>query len=316
MNSQILEELEASLNKVGTSLKQVELIYPKICESFMPLSITGVSSRTYFHWKKSGLIPPSTLIEDEREWVRLNLIDYVWIKIIQIMRDFGVPIKTIKETKELLFSNFLKILVGEKDDFYKFLETESNMETDRIASVKKIIDLISDEMKNVPEEFEVYSTLIGAMVSELLLRNDRGSIIINKNDDEFKVGYFSFKTFDEFQKLILPLLESPHIQIPIKKLIEDFFDDPKNEKYVESFELLNLKEKKVIDAIRKRDFKEIIIKQDGKDESIIIEVEKDGAIMDQKAKDVKRILGLNEYSEVTIKFRNDKHLYFKNKTRL
>lgn len=43
---------------------------------------------------------------------------------------------------------------------------------------------------------------------------------------------------------------------------------------------------------------------------------KDGALMDQKANEVKRILGLNEYDEVTVKYRNDKHLYFKNKTRL
>lgn len=72
----------------------------------------------------------------------------------------------------------------------------------------------------------------------------------------------------------------------------------------------------VIKAIREKDFKEIVIKQDEKKESIIIEVEKDGVIIDEKAKEVKRILGLNEYSEVTIKFRNDKNLYFKNKTQL
>ena len=115
---------------------------------------------------------------------------------------------------------------------------------------------------------------------------------------------------------MLPLLESPHIQIPIRKLIEDFFDDPKSDKFVDSFELLNFKEKKVIDAIRKKDFKQIIIKQDPAEESIIIELERDGDILDQKAKDVKRLLGLNEYSEVTIKYRNDKHIYFKNTTRL
>ena len=79
---------------------------------------------------------------------------------------------------------------------------------------------------------------------------------------------------------------------------------------------MSLNEKKVIDAIRKKDFKEIVIKLNENDKTMTIEVEKSGAIMDQKAKDVRRILGLNEYSEVTIKYRNDKHLYFKNKTRI
>lgn len=315
MNNQILKELEASLSKLGTSLKQVEHLYPKINESFMPLSITGVSPRTYFHWKKSGLITHSTSNDEQRSWVRINLIEYVWIKIIQIMRDFGIPLETIKETRDMMFTNILKLINTDKDAIIEFFEKEGSMGTEKIESAKKIFDLIS-EIKDIPEEFEIYNTIIGSLVCELLIKNDKGSILITKNQGRFDVGYFSFKKIGDFQKIILPLLESPHIQIPIKKLIEDFFDDPKSEKYVDSFELLNLKEKKVIDAIRKKDFKEIIIKQDGKDESIIIEVEKDGAIMDQKAKEVKRILGLNEYSEVTIKFRNDKHLYFKNKTRL
>jgi hypothetical protein len=73
---------------------------------------------------------------------------------------------------------------------------------------------------------------------------------------------------------------------------------------------------KVIEAIRKKDFKEITIKLESNKETIVIEIEKDGNILDQKAKEVKRILGLNEYSEVTIKYRNDKNLYFKNKTRI
>ncbi|OFY82742.1 MAG: hypothetical protein A3F72_19930 [Bacteroidetes bacterium RIFCSPLOWO2_12_FULL_35_15] len=315
MNSEKYEHLEDNLNKAGTSLKDIERVYPKICESFIPLSITGVSPRTYFYWKKSNLLAPSAT-KKEGEWVRLNLIEYVWIKIIQTMRDFGVPFETIKEAKVLLFSNTLKILIDEKEGYLNFLEKESDMSIEKINSIKKLVDLLTEDILNVPEEYEIYTTLLGSIVSDLLIRNDRGAIIITKNASRFEIGYFSFKSMMEFQKIVFPLLELPCIQIPIRKLIEDFFDDPKSEKFVDSFELLNLKEKKVIEAIRKKDFKEIIIKQDSKEESIIIEVEKDGAIMDQKAKEVKRILGLNEYSEVTIKYRNDKHLYFKNKTRL
>ena len=49
---------------------------------------------------------------------------------------------------------------------------------------------------------------------------------------------------------------------------------------------------------------------------MILEAMIDGDILEQKAKEIKRILGLNQYSELTLKYRNDKHIYFKNKTRL
>ena len=315
MNAETIEVFEVELNKIGSSLKEIEQFYPKICESLMPLSITGVSPRTYFHWKKSGLITLSTQDEEQRAWVRINLIEYVWIKIIQIMRDFGIPIETIKETRAMMFTNFLKLIKTDKEAILDFLVKEGSMDKGKIEQQKKIFNLIS-EIEDIPEEFEIYTTMIGAIVAELLIRNDKGSIIITKKQERYDVGYVSFKNITDFQKIIMPLLEQPHTQIPIRKLIEDFFDDPKSEKYVDCFDLLNLKEKKVIEAIRKKDFKEIIIKQEGKDEPLIIEVVKDGDIMDQKAKEVKRILGLNDYSEITIKFRNDKHIYFKNKTRL
>jgi hypothetical protein len=39
-------------------------------------------------------------------------------------------------------------------------------------------------------------------------------------------------------------------------------------------------------------------------------------LKDDKAKQVRRILGLKEYEEITIKYRNDKHVYLKNTRRL
>ena len=316
MNDSINDDLESALNNIGTSMSAIEKLYPKIHSSFMPLSITGVSARTYLHWKKSGLIFTNNVEEEQRSWVRINLIDYIWIKIIQTMRDFGVPLEVIKQSKEMMYSSALDILINDRDNYFEFLRQESNISKEKLDEAKRIVDLYADEYKNIPEEFEMYYTIISTLVTDMLIKNDKASLIITKNEGEFDVSYFTYKTMNEFQHIVFPLLERPHIQIPLRKLIQDFFDDPKSEKFVGGFELLNLKEKKVIDAIRKNDFKEIIIKQDGGNKDIIIEVEKDGAIMDQKAKEIKRILGLNEYSEVTIKFRNDKHLYFKNKTRL
>ena len=315
MNNVTLSELEEEVNKLNYSLQLVEQLLPKICESSMPLSITGVSPRTIFHWRKTGLIDTITLNGEERTWVRINLIEYVWIKIIQVMRDFGIPMETIKKTKKMLFVNALQLIIDDKEKYGDLLKAESNMSTSKLESRKKIIDLTSQLIDQSPKEFEIFSTLIGSIIIGLLLQNDKGSIIITRKQNQYEVSYFSFKTMDDYQKIIYPLLDLPHIQIPIRKLIEDFLDNPKSEKFVDSFELLNLKEKKVIDAMRNKDFKEIVIKLNNKKE-LIIELEKDGDLMDQKAKEVRKILGLNDYSEITIKYRNDKHLYVKNKTRL
>lgn len=316
MNNSIYKTAEANLNKLGISINEIEKLYPKIYETFMPLSTTGVSARTFMHWKELGLVDSPTSKEVKKSWVRINLVEYVWLKIIQVMRDFGVPLKVIRQTKEMMFSNALDVIVGDRTGYFNFLETESNMTSDKVSNIKELVASISAETENSPDELDINVSFIGSLVTNLLLMNDATSIIITKDNEKYDVNCFSHKTMLDFQNFVYPLFELPNFQIPIKKLVEDFFDDPKSEKFVGAYELLSLKEKKVIEAIRKKDFKSITIKQEGKGESIIIDVEKDGDIMDQKAKEIRRILGLNEYSEVTIKYRNDKHLYFKNKTRL
>jgi hypothetical protein len=310
-----VKDIEAGLEEFGYSMKQLELLYPRIYEQIIPLSATNISPRIYFYWKKSGLLNVSG--DDERGWVKINLIDYVWIKIVASMRDFGVSFEKIKETKDMLFTNFLMEMINNKDKVIETMRSDKSINEKKIIFLNDALELAKKEISNsTTEEFFKFQTVLGSLIMDLLIKNDRGFITISEINQDFEIRYFSIKTMEEFNISIAPLFDHPCLHIPIKSIIDEFFMDLKCDKYIVALDLLNLKEKKVIDAIRKRDFKEIIIKQDGAKESIVIEVEKDGDLLDKKAIEVKRILGLNEYSEVTIKFRNNKHLYFKNKTRL
>jgi hypothetical protein len=315
MSNSNLDELEKVMNKHGITYQTFEKIYPKLYEPNMNLSVTGVPARVYFYWKKSGLIESFGADESKKGWIKINLIEYLWIKIIVILRDYGVPFEKIKETKEIMFSNYLDIILNDKDEYIRLLR-ETNKNEEKINETIRVMELIKEENISSPEEFEIYHTLIGHLVIELLLQNDRGYITLSKGEDEYDVGYFTIKSMSDLEDYVQSFFDKPCLFIPVRSIIEEFLDDAKTEKIASSINLLDLKEMKVIEAIRKRDFKEIIIKLDGNKKTIVIEIEKDGNILDQKAKEVKRILGLNEYSEVTIKFRNDKNLYFKNKTRL
>lgn len=309
------EDLEILLKHYGSTIETVERLYPNLFEPTMNLSATGVSARTYFYWKKSGLVGIDNK-KEEKEWVKINLIEYVWIKLIVTMREFGVPFKKIKEVKELLFENWINEILKDKEEFYAEIRKNDSNSKFKIDQLEKLIEASKDELDNSLEEFEIYYTLIASLILELLIKNDNGYIVLSKKENEFQFDYFNLKSFDDYKEYIAPLFDVPCLHIPIRSLLVDFLEDDKNDKHIHTISLLNFKEQKVIEAIRERKFKEIVIKPDNSKESIIIEIEKDGNILDEKAKEVKRILGLNEYSEVTVKFRNDKNLYFTNKTRL
>ena len=57
-------------------------------------------------------------------------------------------------------------------------------------------------MENNPEEFDVHATIIGSMISDLLIKNDRGSVIITKKGKEFDVSFFSYKALDDFKDVL------------------------------------------------------------------------------------------------------------------
>jgi DNA-binding transcriptional MerR regulator len=316
MTESDLVEMERIMIEHGVSVQAVEKLYPRLYEPVMNLSITGVPARTYFYWKKSGLIDSSFDSNAEKGWIKINLIEYLWIKVIVILRDYGVPFDKIKETKELMFSNIFTVLSEEKEDYIKFLRETSKVDEKKIKEIDKALTFAKKEMDNSLEEFKIYHTILGNLILELLLKNDKGYITLSKEGQEFEIGYFSIKSMFEFETYVQSFFDKPCLFIPIRSIVQEFLEDIKTEKIAQTISLLNLKEMKVIEAIRNKNFREIIIKQDGKKESFIIEIEKDGNILDQKAREVKRLLGLNEYSEVTIKFRNDKNLYFKNKTRI
>ena len=106
-----------------------------------------------------------------------------------------------------------------------------------------------------------------------------------------------------------------HIQILLNPIIDELLEKDQLEKYSFSLGLLNSDEQKIIKAIRERNFTEIIIRKKGKND-LVFDVTKELNINGDKAIQIKKILGLNEYDEAIIKYRNEKEIFIKNKKRL
>jgi hypothetical protein len=111
------------------------------------------------------------------------------------------------------------------------------------------------------------------------------------------------------------LLKQPSLIIPIDALVAEFMEGKDNLPNLVYWGFINPKETKVLDAIRSKEFKYIQIKINP-DDTLIIEGTIESDMMDEKAKEVRRILGLKEYEEIMIKYRNDKHVYVKNTRRI
>ena len=298
-------------------LQRIENEYSRIFERRVPLSLSQVNKRNFHYWKEEGLIDWTAEKEDDkRSWVRLNVYDFVWIKIVQYARDFGIPLETIRAFKNELFKVIADEFETNSDEFKRIIN-ELNHDDAKIAEIDAYIEIVKSERDDIIEAGQLHLiSIFGSIISECIWKGSQLSIVFKKKKDAYT---FDFVGYSEVLKINLPynqeLFNQPTLIIPLNVIINEFMGEPNNTSNLNYWGFLNAKENRVIDAIRNDDYQSIQIKRNGK-EDFVIEATKDVDLKDEKAKEIQRILGLKEYEEINLVYRNAKHVFVRNKKRL
>jgi DNA-binding transcriptional MerR regulator len=296
--------------------------YEELTSRKAMVSITGISARNLYSWKEKGLIDDDEDIAGGKNWTRINIYDYVWLKILVISRNIGISISDLLDLKKMVEFDIIKILVSLDDENLQLSEKEiiseckdEEQKTEIIKSIA-IIKKYKTELQELYEEenpeYKHLMNYLGSCIKETVIYQKHINLYIIK--DNLNV-YFFFSTEHDAIKLA-DIKHLPHSVIPIYPIVMEFLGNPKNEKNLEPWGLINRTEKKLIDAIRKNDFKEITIKRNDGNSELIIEATYEQNIMHEKAKEIRQMLCMKEYNEINVKFRNDKHLIIKQKKKL
>lgn len=183
------------------------------------LSDLGISARILNHWKNNNLLP---VIRGEG-WNRFSFLEYIWLKIVISLRDFGFPLQNILKVKEWVFRPISKDEIATYDnDYYQRKFDES-----------KII--------------YGFNNLAFALANMLLFRKPFLLIILQS-------GESVFVSTEKFQGL-----PKPYISIPLLPLVKNFIQNPKNIAKIKDLQILNKKEQDVIEIIRSGEISELSI---------------------------------------------------------
>jgi hypothetical protein len=294
----------------------VEYYYPRITERKASLALTGVNTRTFYHWKSQGLIDFDDSNSDKRTWVKLNIFDFVWLKILNTSREFGLSIPSLLELKKYTMLDVMEVVFNDFDTYKESRKELFGLTDEQVDEEFKLIEKVLLERKNCDEEEKLLYTYLGNIINSILINNVDASLIITKSNTLFDFTYVFYNQYVDIINEHTSIFEKPHLNIPIRQIIFEFLEEPRNEKYLDVWGFIRKDERKVLDALRNKDFVELIIKRKGQSEDFIIEATVEKDVMNEKAKEVRRILGMNEYQEVTVKLRNDKHLFIRNKMKL
>lgn len=264
----------------------------------------NIDHRSILHWEKEEIIDK---IKDTKDgWRKYSFFDYVWLRIVMDMREFGISIPIIRNVKPVLFYPVYKELIGQLSvaDIEKINSLIGHDATERIEKLKRMNEKPDMELHNKMAAltrfvFVIVNVIISRAPTYLLLQKS-GNIAVTflvEPDMEEKIS----QTLQLFEK------EST-LLINITKIIDEFFSGEKfNGSTYYKLSPLSRQEKEIIQIIRSGGVRNINItlKDGGQFYAEILRKKPASDVMEQ----IQGIIAKSKYSRITLDTENGKVSY-------
>ena len=257
------------------------------------------------YWRRNNLVP----FIPKGSWnVEVSFNQVIWLRILDMLRSFGYPLKKTQQVCDYLF----------KDAYFSDIVTQDLLKRKEGLLKKKLAQTLDST------DIEYLTHINRILVDPLLLytqkieKNHLTDLISWCIDNKEEAGILIFPDGNVLERRGINLVNhnrdnidssTPHIYIPIKHFLLEFLKFNDMESIIDSY-MLNEKEKIVLREIRNQNISEIKITLNGKD-ILRIDSQEHHTISDFRAKEIRNILGLGNYEEITLSTRDKQILNFK-----
>ena len=226
------------------------------------ISDINIEHRTILHWEKEELIDK----QESSGWRRYSFCDYIWIRMLREMRDFGVPISTLKTLKKELFS-FDQQIPTENISDEKFKQAKELIAELPEEDIKdSVLHTTKDEFINQLQQ-NTFFTKLHTIILEAVYTRVPIYLLLN-SDGTFTLSSLNKESFAQnVDQLLSTLKKQSTLLINVTKIIDDFYSGEKfsGDTY---FRLtpLSRPEKEIVDIIRSGRVNKLEITLKGGDE--------------------------------------------------
>ena len=307
--------------------------FPKLNERKVKLSALDIAPRVFTNWKQMGVIDYEQNLFDENEskkvsrrMFQFNAFEALWLLIVKELRMLHISLNTIKDLKAFLFASPFESLdetvssIELKTVLSKTIDKELMQET---GLDQMELDDIKKSFETLPESYKIFTTRIAGLFSAIYFSNHSPSLHIFKTPNSEEIQFFEFypqisqaiaREHDEdfINILMKSMANYSIINIPIKPLLLQFFENELLFKYAKAFDLYTSAEIEILKIFRGGDFEKIIIHKNEVEKAITIEKTSKTDVKGENAKELRRELGIKKYERIEVICRNEKHLVLKN----
>ena len=308
------KEFNEAVESIGLSMDIIEKYYPRILEPLGKPSQLNLTPREFFYWTDKGVIDIPKSEEGQSPWSRINLLEILWIRIVKELRRFNLPFASLAALKADMFGNVI-LFMRENPELVR-------PEIDNRYSNSPVKNLINDVLTPSDNEFEEFLeenkflfSLIMGIVTEILFFGRNINLIVYTSGKDFCFTIEGLSNQHLIQDEIDMAKNSTHLILNLRNLVAEYLLVPELEQLNDDFGFISDEEKELLNVIRDKEVKEIHIKKDDNEVLTYVATSK-REIRDEQVYTIKRLLRMNEYDDVRVVLRNDKHLYIENKRKI
>jgi hypothetical protein len=280
----------------------------KLLNRIMTVRETGIDIKIFHAWKMAGLL---NTVVNERKWINLSFVEYLWLCTLESMRKFGCPLNHMKALHEYLFirayrDGLEKKTLQENAATLTSIAKQRPLNNEEFRLLEAINTVLNDPIRmSVPDSDITY---FYQLVLKCFINNNEVGIIIYEDG---KFDTYELATIENPTSKNIVDLSVPHILLPISSYIKKFIVHEEEETFLSKTGVLNESELEVIRQIRKSNIKKIIVTKNSKQGDIQdIKAEKSGMLSESDSKKIKEILGLKNYESVDLHTRDNNILSF------
>ena len=283
--------IKEEYKKLEASGKEEEMFefFENIHEEKYTIGLINLSHRVLTNWEDKNLLLNPKEKKDEK-WRKFDLSSIVWLKIIQELRAFNIPLVVIETIKEQICYQFDFKNNDEERQFFRDLITmmdeDDDIEEDAFNKAAEIISLKLIDFLVL--EAAGFQTQIS-----LLFKSD-GAIMVYRES-----LHNEFIKNEEY----LDFVRDHHLVISISKIIGEILSIIPENELIDSYQFLTEDEMKILRAIREeKNIKSLEVKIRKKKKVDLIKVGKEEKV-DLKSR-LMDLIAKNGYHDIKLSTEN------------
>lgn len=215
----------------------------------------GVSYRTICHWDEKGIIRFSR--ENAEANRKYSFVDYVWIKVVEELRSFGVELPIIQKIANEIYSP-----IPIKGIFSMVAESQSTIDTLTASNESEKAEMLaflkSGEFQEADfSELEKTFNYLHLLVAEIITTKKPVSIIVFKNGEWFP--YIKENEHLYSEDLLYKKEYESQVSVSLTNLIFNFMLEENMAEFSREVNLLTLQEINVLNTVVKGEYKKITV---------------------------------------------------------